>query len=147
VNHHTVIVNNTIAANALSPIVLGGGNPGDISDIIVRNNILYGGTWGIQVYKSCPLNSHADHNLIFAYREATATGGCERGLDMSDGNIGSGPRFARYSKRDLRLRAKSPALNVALRQWSTTVDVEGHRRPQGGGSDMGAFERLARAPR
>jgi hypothetical protein len=147
VNHHTVVVNNTIVANGLSPIVLGARNPGDISNIIVRNNILYGGTWGIQVYKSCPLDSHADHNLIYAYREAPATRGCERGLDMGDGNIVAGPRFARYSKRDLRLRARSPALNVALRHWSTTVDVGGNRRPQGRGPDLGAFERLARTPR
>jgi hypothetical protein len=142
VNHDTAIVNNTIAASGLSSVVIGTGSAGDISDIIVRNNILYGGNWGIGLYNGCPLNSHADHNLIYGYREAPIMGGCEQGLDTSDGNILADPRFADYAKRDFHLRARSRALNVAVPDWSPSDDAEGHRRPQGPGPDLGAFERV-----
>jgi Right handed beta helix region len=147
VNHHTVVVNNTIAASGLSSIVLGAGEPGDVSDVIIRNNILYGGNWGIELYNDCPRRSHADHNLIYAYREAPLTGRCEQGLDTSEDNILAGPRFTGYRERDFHLRATSPALNVALRDWSARNDAEGRRRPQGPGPDVGAFERPLRAGR
>jgi hypothetical protein len=147
VNHHTVVVNNTIAASGLSSIVLGAGEPGDVSDVIIRNNILYGGNWGIELYNDCPRRSHADHNLIYAYREAPLTGGCEQGLDTSEDNILASPRFTGFRERDFHLRATSPALNVALRDWSARNDAEGRRRPQGPGPDVGAFERPLRAGR
>src|SRR5512132_1714347 len=79
VNHDTVVVNNTIVASGHSSVLIGAAGPGDVSDVIVRNNILYGDNFGIEFYKSCPETSLADHNLIHAFREAPIMGGCQAG--------------------------------------------------------------------
>jgi hypothetical protein len=141
VNHDTMVVDNTIAASGHSAVLLGAANPGDVSGIIVRNNILYGDDWGVELYKNCPVTSYADHNVIYAYSDAPIMSGCQSGLDTSGGNTLSAPLFVDYAGRDLHLQAASPAIDRASSAWSETSDADGRGRPQGAAPDIGAFER------
>src|SRR5918996_1893746 len=138
-NHDTLVVGNTVAASGRSSIVLGGSE--GVYNIVIRNNILHGGNWGVEMDSSCPTGSVVtDSNLIYAYKVAPIESGCVA-ADTGGGNILSSPQFVDYGNRDLRLEQTSPAVDVALPDWSAANDIEGRHRPQGSGPDIGAFER------
>jgi Right handed beta helix region/Protein of unknown function (DUF1565) len=141
VNHQTVVVDNTIVASDHSAIVLGADDTGDISDIIIRNNILYGDNFGIEQYANCPLGSVADHNLVFAYHEAPIMGGCGSGLSTHGGNFFANPLFVNYTGHNFKIRSGSPANDRASVAYSERTDFAGRPRPQGAGPDIGAYER------
>jgi hypothetical protein len=137
-NHDTVVVDNTIAASAHSSIVVGG--PGGVSNITIRNNLLHGGNWGVQMDSTCPTGPiTVERNLIDAYNLGAVESGCS--TVSASGNLSANPSFVDYANRDLRLQADSPALDVAAAEWSAPYDAEGTSRPQGAGPDIGAFER------
>jgi hypothetical protein len=137
-NHDTVVVSNTIAASAHSSIVVGGS--GGVSDITIRNNVLYDANWGVEMDSACPTGPvYIDSNVISAYRVAPVEAGCSTTVNGT--NSLSDPLFADYAGRDLHLRAGSPALDQALPDWSLARDFDGRLRPQGAGPDIGALER------
>jgi hypothetical protein len=137
-NHDTVVVDNTIAASAHSSIVVGG--PGGVYNITIRNNILYGSRWGVEMDSTCPTGPvYIDTNVMYAYSAAPIDGACSSAVD--GGNLLSDPLFADYRSRDLHLQAGSPAIDEASVPWSQPTDFEGRARPQGAAPDIGALER------
>jgi hypothetical protein len=138
-NHDSIVVDNTIAASGHSAIVVGGST--GVYNITIRNNILYGDNWGVEVDSTCPTGPVTiDHNVIYAYRYTPVETGCSR-LDTSAGNILADPLFLDYPNRNLQLQAASPAVDRASSPWSATADAAGLPRPQGAAPDTGAFER------
>jgi hypothetical protein len=138
-NHDTIVVDNTIANSAHSSIVVGGS--GGVYNITIRDNILYGDDWGVEVDSTCPTGAVAvDHNVIYAYRVTPIEAGCSK-VDASGGNTLADPLFLNYAGRDLHLQSGSTAIDQASSAWSETSDADGRGRPQGAGPDIGAFER------
>jgi hypothetical protein len=143
-NHDTIVVGNTIAASAHSSIVVGGW--GGVSNITIRNNVLYpggdtyGGDYGVQMASACPTGPVTiDHNLIYAFKVAPVEGRCS-GVDSSGGNTIADPLFVDYSSRDLHLQFGSPAVDRASSAWSEASDADGRSRAEDEAPDMGAFE-------
>jgi hypothetical protein len=143
-NQDTIVVGNTIAATAYSSIVVGGW--GGVSNITIRNNVLYpsaesyGGDYGVQMASACPTGPVTiDHNVIYGYKVAPVDGRCSR-VDSSGGNTLADPLFVDYSRRDLHLRSGSPAVDQAASAWSYLTDADGHSRAGHGAPDVGAFE-------
>jgi hypothetical protein len=137
-NHDTVVVDNTIAASAHSGVVVGG--PGGVYNITIRNNILYGDRWGVEMDSTCPTGPvYIDSNVMYAYSAAPIDGACSSAVD--GGNLLSDPLFADYGSRDLHVQAGSPAIDQASGPWSEMADFEGRARPQGAAPDIGALER------
>jgi hypothetical protein len=137
-NHDTVVVDNTIAASAHSSIVVGGS--GSVYNVTIRNNVLYGDNWGVEMDSTCPTGPvYIDSNVIFAYSVAPIDGACSSVVD--GGNLLSDPLFVDYRSRDLHLQTGSPAIDQASSPWSETTDFDGRGRPQGAGPDIGALER------
>jgi hypothetical protein len=137
-NHDTVVVDNTVVASAHSSIVLGGS--GGVYNITIRNNILYGDNWGVEMDTTCPTGPVTiDNNVMYAYSVAPIQGGCSS--VVNGGNILSDPMFVAYASRDLQLQSGSPAVDKGTNAWSATSDFNARSRPQGAGPDIGAFER------
>jgi parallel beta-helix repeat protein len=138
-NHDTIVVDNTIAFNALGGIVLGGS--GGVSNITVRNNVLaYNSGYGIAPADTPPTTSVADHNVIFA-NGAGAIAPRLSGTDFRGGNSLRDPRFVSPAAANFRLLPESAALDQATPEYSEPVDFDGTSRPQGQAPDIGAFER------
>jgi hypothetical protein len=149
-NHNTIVVGNTIVASAHSSIVVGGS--GGVSNVTIRNNILYpsggtyGGDYGVEMSSTCPTGPVTiDHNVMYAYKVAATEGGCSR-VDTGVNTL-TDPLFVNYASRDLHLQSGSPAVDQASIAWSETSDADGRSRPMGAGPDIGAFESLVRTPR
>ncbi|HKZ54032.1 MAG TPA: right-handed parallel beta-helix repeat-containing protein [Anaerolineales bacterium] len=113
-SQNSVVVNNT-AYNNRGP---GSESPGiwvtENKNSTVRNNASYQNAGGD--YYIGPGNTQ-DHNLF--------------GVD---------PKFANPAQGDFHLTASSPAIDVGSPQDTPSTDLEGVRRPQGAGYDIGAYE-------
>jgi hypothetical protein len=138
-NTGTMVVNNTVVANGLSGIVIGGA--AGVSNITIRNNIFaFNGRWGIAHDRENPSASVADHNVLHGNQRGAIQPEFA-GTDFSGGNIQGDPLFEDLAGRDFHLRTRSAALDKALADYSTALDADGRRRPQGAAPDVGAFER------
>lgn len=131
---NVTIINNTFYNNGSSG--WGGGisvEDPDVSDLVIRNNICSQNQWfQIQTEVSVQ-NLTIDHNLV----DGT------RGDDENDGSdvVEGDPRFANPSGADFHLQSGSPAIDAGSSADAPYDDFDGSPRPQGGGYDIGAFER------
>jgi hypothetical protein len=143
-NHDTAVVDNTIVDSGHSSIVVGG--TGGVYGITIRNNILYGGDYGLDHDRTCPTGPVAiDHNVISAYKVAPVHSGCSP-IDESGGDLRADPLFADYPGRDFHLRPASPAVGRALPEWSEAHDLEGYVRLTDA-PDIGALQLRVASPR
>lgn len=55
-------------------------------------------------------------------------------------NVEIDPHFVDPDRFDFHLQKDSPAIDTGTREDDVDVDIEGTRRPQGRGSDIGAYE-------
>ncbi|MEN3365921.1 MAG: hypothetical protein V7606_3195 [Burkholderiales bacterium] len=136
------IANNT-AFNNFIGIIVGGGNfyhstTGVVDYVTVTNNILVDNAIGATESGSVGTHNIYYNNLV--YQNSRYDFGT---LNKPLGTVMANPQFRDYQPDgtgDYRLRSTSPALNVADTTNSPTVDIEGARRPYGGGVDLGAYE-------
>jgi hypothetical protein len=136
---HVLVTQNTVVANGLSGIVIGGEMDWSSSDNLVVNNIAaFNKSWGIRTYweDSVGSRNRAVRNLVYGNGDGSFwfPGG---GMSAQK-SIRAKPRF--FSGDDYRLRAGSPALNRAIPAFSMRSDINGRTRPRRHG-DLGAFER------
>lgn len=138
-NRNTLVVHNTVVGSALGGIVVGGDE--GVGDITIRNNVLaFNGGLGVRADRDCPTGPvPVDTNVIFGNAAGSVDGRCR--TVQASRNVNSDPRFMSRAGRNYALRATSPALNRARRDYSPPTDARGRRRPRGSGFDIGAFER------
>ena len=63
---------------------------------------------------------------------------------LGEGNLYGDPLFVRTAfgnESDYRVQSTSPAIDNGTSQGAPTIDILGNSRPQGGGFDIGAYER------
>lgn len=122
----------------------------DISNIIVRNNIVYMNNWnGSITAASSALLPYikANNNLVFgskncsqAYPNCVEISNNPPGYPDIYGNVTADPKFVSLTIPDLHLQSTSPAINTGVSVSYVTFDYDGNSRPQGAGYDIGAFE-------
>jgi hypothetical protein len=130
-NHDTIVVNNTIANNGHSGIVLGGSTAPKTFNITIRNNIISnnGNNFGIQMDANCPTGGVViDHNVFFANNAGTVDSACSTAVDISGGNLSSDPKYVDFVSKDLHIQASSPAIGYALPAWAMVMDYDGNMR-------------------
>lgn len=141
------IINNTTVGNG-NGIVLGGGDfiraqPLEADYFNVQNNIVYGNTYGINQQGKNGKNNVYKNNLVFMntynfYKDFLT------GKATHSGTISLDPKFVKYALTDagdFSLQKDSPAIDKGLRDALTpAADINGLKRPQGQGVDLGAFE-------
>jgi len=114
------------------------GQSNNITNVSVRNNILYEGGLNIQSVS----NLDNDYNL---YYESSSNVG------MGPNSFIANPKFANHTRHgayDLRLASDSSAVNAGATSAGSVapfptpfLDMDGTPRPNGGGYDIGALER------
>jgi hypothetical protein len=139
----SIVVNNTIANNGHSGIVVGGS--GGVSGVVIRNNIFaYNDDWGVSWDSTCPSSSagttYVDHNVIFGNGSAPIDSQSCAATNTSGGNRTTDPVFLSPAGRNFHLGAASPAFGYALPEWTPGGDHTGEARPQGAAPDSGAYE-------
>ena len=72
--------------------------------------------------------------------DATVTYSDIQGGHPGKGNIKANPLFVNAASGNVRLEARSPAIDVGTAQGAPDADIDGEPRPSGAGIDMGAHE-------
>ena len=131
-----VIVNNTLYENGID---WGGGVIADnaqAQNVVIRNNgCSQNLTFQIAVAADVPAaNVSVDHNLIDGFR------GYEDEV-YGDDYVEGDPLFVDPTAGDFHLQPSSPSVDAGSAADAAAEDFDGFPRPQGGGYDIGAFER------
>jgi hypothetical protein len=106
------------------------------SGLQIENNIFYNPRGGGVLVDDGSLSGTVRANMTYG---GSATVGGSGGLTVSGNWNNTDPRFV--SSSNFRLQSGSPAMDVGLRLSDVTRDADGVSRPQGGGHDVGAYER------
>jgi hypothetical protein len=115
-------------------------------DVVIRNNVVaYEPDWVVGLItatsSSVVPQLTVDHNLVFGPTECSDDfPDC---VEVSGGaaNTTADPRFVDAAADDLHLLPDSPAVDRGAEIPGLVDDFDGVSRPQGGGVDIGAFER------
>jgi hypothetical protein len=131
-----IIANNTfVGANPYRPgqIILATAT----HDLRLENNIFYAPQSAALHFENFPFPGGVIRsNLVYG---GGLLVGPPRGLSISRNREGPDPRFT--SADDLRLLPGSPAIDAGIRVAEVSHDANRVPRPQGGGYDLGAYER------
>jgi pectate disaccharide-lyase len=103
----------------LAAINVSAEKPEHFSNIVLRHNLLYGGTG----------------ELYDTDRPGSAA------VTASDTLLGRDPRFVDPQGHDFHLRPDSPAIGAGIADRAPRTDIDGHPRPDGKGLDLGAYQR------
>jgi type III secretion system FlhB-like substrate exporter len=129
---HVLVENNTITnQTGRGGIIVANGS----SNTVIANNILSDNLYGIKVYSLTGTNNIADTNLFWNNSGGNIVDNI--GLTVTN-SISGNPLFA--GTNDYHLTSGSPAINKANSNYVVSPDYTGIIRPQGGGSDIGAYE-------
>ena len=139
-------LNNTIVGNERGGIIVGAYAGTTVSYATIANNIVaFNGSAGIESdFPEGTIRGRGNiafNNLGYSNSEGNFVGWEGGGIDYLGNNIVGDPRFRNKDAHDFRLAAGSAAANRASVRYSLPRDFAGHRRPQGPGYDIGAFER------
>ena len=121
----STLYNCTLSGNAA---VSGGGVYGDVySPALLYNCIVY--------FNRAPSGANCSPS-------STVTCCCTTPLPTNGvGNITNAPRFIDYTNGNLRLQTNSPCINAGNNAYvTTTIDLDGDPRIEGGAVDLGAYE-------
>lgn len=146
------IINATIHDNSGRngyPIIVQKSTTDKSLQLILKNTIIAGGSQPVLIGKNVTLQ--ADHNLIFQPEEAVfiiVSGIKYSQEEIENGVLGQGflsqdPLFvtpAWGKTGDYHLKNGSPAIDKGTSIGAPELDLEGNKRPQGSGFDIGAYE-------
>lgn len=138
-----VIVNNLVFDNEQGGIVIGGETDNDVGvdNSLVANNIAVGnGREGIREGGTSGPGNRFVHNLLWdnGSDAILIKTGTEQGTMVED------PQFVSFQKDgsgNYRLQPSSPAVDTGTSDQAPPVAIDLAPRPQGGGFDLGVFER------
>jgi hypothetical protein len=148
-----VIENNVVMTDHWHGItVMGAHNVRIVNNTVIDlNNTAPGPPWiSITHHKDgrAPKNSVIANNLSLprAAHKSNQFGLPKPGVStLSNIELSDPPTFfADPGRNDLRLRSGSPAIDAGTTLWAPSIDIDGTRRPQGAGVDVGAYEALPR---
>ncbi|MCK4432865.1 MAG: right-handed parallel beta-helix repeat-containing protein [Methanomicrobia archaeon] len=125
----TKIVNNTLYSNSDKNIWLH-----DSQDILIQNNIIANGKYGIYPQES---TLEVNYNDFWKNSKANIFGGTT-GVGMY--NIFYDPLFLDAKNENFKLNINSPCIDAGKFENSPGTDFEGKRRLHGKGVDLGAYE-------
>jgi len=133
---HNIIRNNVVYENRLAGITVHAQND------VVYNNTVFGnrgsGSESPGIWVTENKNSIVRNNLSYGNKGGEARVG--PGNTQDHNLFGVDPKFANPAQGDFHLTASSPAIDVGSPQDAPSTDLEGVRRPQGAGYDIGAYE-------
>jgi len=100
---------------------------------------MYNNWYASPIVTNCILwgNSSEIYNIASS---PSVTYSCVQGGYSGEGNTDQDPLFVN-ALDDLRLQDDSPCIDSGTSEGAPATDIEGVARPQGGGFDMGAYER------
>lgn len=124
------IINNTVLNNCRGIQMSSDSVPNIVNNIIMNNY-----TCGICNFGSdeIPVRFNDVFGNGIDYRDLPEQTGLQ-------GNISEDPLFVDPYKPDFHLQAASPCIDAGTSEGAPDTDIEGKRRPQGEGYDMGAYE-------
>jgi hypothetical protein len=122
----------------------------NIENIVIRNNVVYFNSPNGEITADSAFslpNIKANNNLVFepnicllAYSDCVEISTNPPGYPDIYGNITADPMFVSLTLPDLHLLPNSPAIDSGASINSLITDYDGNIRPQGIGSDIGAYE-------
>jgi hypothetical protein len=140
---NSAVVNNDVSYARTGGIIVGADTGYSADYVLVANNIVRGGIWGIREYVSDggqvgPHNTYTNNDVFGStipyYFVSGATPQNSFGVDpqyvwwVSDGS------------GDYHLQATSPMIGKGTSIGAPTTDFDGNPRPQGNGYDIGAYQ-------
>ncbi|HCZ07263.1 MAG TPA: hypothetical protein DHV12_09095 [Thermotogae bacterium] len=146
------VVNVTVhdPVNETYPVYIGYTGEANFS-VLLRNVIILGNLDPVFVGNMVDLSM--DHSLVFIpnaeiqieYAGTSYTSEMIESGTLGEGNLSRDPLFANpvwgVEEGDYHLREESPAIDAGTAEGAPSDDLEHHIRPQGGGFDIGAYER------
>ena len=133
--------------------VAGGGSFGTYN-CIIKNNIIYGGSYTLYAMRiGNPSNQAArnlvtDYNLYYRDGRSAVIRWTDTNYSLSqyvanttngDNSIESNPLFVSAGS-DFHLQSTSPAIDAGTASGAPAYDYDGNPRPNGSGYDIGAYE-------
>jgi parallel beta-helix repeat protein len=112
-------------------------------DSLVINNTITGGKSGIFLVtsdKPVTRNNTVCNNIVVNTSGEALTIPEGENITVSHNFVTGDPKFVDVSKRDLHLKAGSPAIDAGAETKQVPTDIEGTKRPQGKTWDIGAYE-------
>ncbi len=120
----------------------------NITNLVIANNIITGTAYyllSFQQLRSTETTGRLTltNNLYYRY-DGTGHNQWKDGTDKTWGTdyVLSDPKYINRNTNDFHLQASSPAINAAENDLAASDDYDGIPRPQGGFSDIGAYEYL-----
>jgi len=133
------VYNNVMADNGAEGIALWL----TLDGVEIKNNILSGNAiWGLHSWDAHGSGVVIDHNLVYGNGSGDydfTSGGSDYAYTLGTTLTGD-PLFVSNAS-DFHLQPGSPAIDSGLTLSEITTDLDCAPRPQGGGYDVGAFER------
>jgi hypothetical protein len=113
------------------------------SGLAIRNNIFYSPrNYAIDRYASSVNSCSVDRNIVYGASGVMAnTSGCS----LASNQVGANPMFVNPSAYDFHVQAGGAGVDGGMNLSVVPTDFDGVNRPQGGSTDLGAFEYSAPA--
>lgn len=138
--HDVTVAHNTIVGNGRAGIQFGAETENSTA---VGNVVAFNGDVGVRTASLSGSGNRATHNLGWGNRGGDFEAD-DDGLELSANTVAD-PRFA-GPPEDLRPTAGSPMVDRLRGPPLLRTDLVGVTRPQGAGSDLGAYERPSPSP-
>jgi hypothetical protein len=139
------LVNNFVADHPTTGVELRESSSASGRRRALEHNTIAGpGDTGIEC--AFGISSHTARNNIVSGQTTASEGDCDHRFSLiaggapGSGNITANPRFVDADAGDFHLRFDSPCIDAGDPTSPVVDDIDGDRRPQGTGPDMGADE-------
>jgi parallel beta-helix repeat protein len=140
----TTVIHNTIVSNGRSGVIVAGSASARSDRNVIANNIVaFNAELGLRTSWAAAIGTGnaAKNNIAYENQQGEfGEGPYGAGLVFEPSNRDIDPQFADFSNGSYLLASTSPARDQALASLSLPTDIDGRRRPDGRGPDIGAYE-------